>query len=168
MPDNSGSADCLLLNSPHQYAVSDFEPSALYQQQSTYIYHAPVFTDVTTGKAQGGIALVFDSAPQFSAMLLDILPKNEQGEVKADFSACFIDEKGAILSSSTPELWPTGHSVPLPDELFRSAKQHPVSQRVTLHGQPYWLALAHSKGYREYKTCDGYDNPLYCCVLVHC
>lgn len=168
MPENSGSADCLLLNSPHQYAVSDFEPSALYQQQSTYIYHAPVFTDTTSGKAQGGIALVFDSAPQFSAMLLDILPKNEHGEVKADFSACFIDEKGAVLASSTTELWPTGHSVPLPVELFRSAKQHPVSQRITLHGQPYWLALAYSKGYREYKTCDGYDNPLYCCVLLHC
>ncbi len=80
MPDNSGSADCLLLNSPHQYAVSDFEPSALYKQQSTYIYHAPVFTNTTSAKAQGGIALVFDSAPQFSAMLLDILPKNEHGK----------------------------------------------------------------------------------------
>ena len=168
MPDNSGAADCLVLNSAHQYAVSDFEPSVLYQQQSTYIYHAPVFTDTTSGKAQGGIALVFDSAPQFSAMLLDILPKNEHGEVKEDFSACFIDEKAVVLSSSNTKLWPTGHSMPLSDELFRSARQQPVRQQVRLHGQSYWLALAYSKGYREYKTCDGYDNPLYCCVLLQC
>ena len=168
MPDHSAAADCLLLNSPNQYAVSDFGPSALYRQQSTYIYHAPLFTDTTSGKAQGGIALVFDSTPQFSAMLLDILPKNEQGEIKADFSACFIDEKGAILASSATELWPIGHKVPLPDELFHFARQQPVSQRVILNGQSYWLALAYSKGYREYKTSDGYDNPLYCCVLLHC
>lgn len=168
MPDNSGAADCLVLNTAHQYAVSAFEASAVYQQQSTYIYHAPVFTDTTTGKAQGGIALVFDSAPQFSAMLRDILPKNEHGEVKTDFAACFIDEKGAVLASSTTELWPTGQNMPLPVELFRSAKLQPVSQRVTLQGQPYWLALAYSKGYREYKTSDGYDNPLYCCVLLKC
>ncbi|MDF3126760.1 cache domain-containing protein [Rheinheimera sp. 1928-s] len=168
MPEQSGAAQCLLLDSPHHYAVSAFVPSLLYQQQSTYIYHAPVFTDATTGKAQGGIALIFDSAPQFSAMLLDILPKNEQGEIKADFSACFIDEKGAILSSSHTQLWPVGHCVPLPDELFRSAQQQPVSQRVIVKGQAYWLALAYSKGYREYKTCDGYVNPLYCCVLLQC
>lgn len=167
MPQNSGSDHCLLLNSPHQYAVSTFVPSALYNQQPTYIYHAPLFTDAMH-KAQGGIALVFDSAPQFSAMLLDILPKNERGEVKADFSACFIDDKGAVLSSSTTELWPLGQRIPLPEELFHSARQHPVSQRITLNRQSYWLALAYSKGYREYKTTDGYHNPLYCCVLLQC
>ena len=168
MPDNSGSADCLLLSSAHQYSVSAFIPSALYQQQSTYIYHAPVFIDTTEGKAQGGIALVFDSAPQFSAMLLDILPKNEQGEVKADFSACFIDEKAAVLSSSNTNLWPVGHILSLPEELLRSAQLQAVNQRVTLNGQQYWLAITYSKGYREYKVSDGYYNPIYCCVLLQC
>lgn len=168
MPDNSGSAACLLLNSPHQYGVSAFEPSVLYQQQSTYIYHAPLFTDPNTAQAQGGIALVFDSAPQFSAMLLDILPKNEHGEVKADFSACFIDEKAIVLSSSNTSLWPVGHSLDLSDELFRSAQQRPINQRVTLNNQPYWLALASSKGYREYKVSDNYHNPVYCCVMLQC
>lgn len=168
MPDNSGSAACLLLNSPHQYAVSAFEPSVLYQQQSTYIYHAPLFTDPSTGQAQGGIALVFDSAPQFSAMLLDILPKNEHGEVKADFSACFIDEKAVVLSSSNASLWPVGHYLDLSDELFRSAQQKPINQRVTLNNQPYWLAMASSKGYREYKVSDNYHNPVYCCVMLQC
>ena len=167
MPQNSGSDHCLLLTSPHQYAVSTFVPSALYNQQPSYIYHAPLFTDAMH-KAQGGIALVFDSAPQFSAMLLDILPKNERGEVKADFSACFIDDKGTVLSSSTTALWPVGQRIPLPEDLFHSALQHPVSQRITLHRQSYWLALAYSKGYREYKTTDGYHNPLYCCVLLQC
>jgi hypothetical protein len=168
MPDNSGAADCLLLSSAHQYAVSAFEPSALYQQQSTYIYHAPVFTGTTEGKAQGGIALVFDSAPQFSAMLVDILPKNEHGEVKADFSACFIDEKGAVLSSSNTNLWPVGDFLSLPEELFHSARQQPINQRITLNDQPYWLAIAYSKGYREYKVSDDYHNPVYCCVLLQC
>ncbi len=168
MPDNSGSADCLLLSSPHQYRVSTFEPSALYQQQSTYIYHAPVFTDNTTGKVQGGIALVFDSAPQFSAMLLDILPKNEQGEIKTNFSACFIDEKGQILSSSSAGLWLTGQMLPLSEQLFQAAKTQAVSRYVRLYGKSYWLALAYSKGYREYKLSDGYHNPLYCCVLLQC
>lgn len=168
MPVNSGATDCLLLQSPHLYAVSTFEPSVLYQQQATYIYHAPIFTDVATGKAQGGIALVFDSAPQFSAMLLDILPKNEQGEIKTDFSACFIDEKGKVLSSSCAELWPVGHVLPLSGELFQTAQQEPVSRYVQIQNKSYWLALAYSKGYREYKLSDGYHNPIYCCVLLQC
>lgn len=168
MPVNSGATDCLLLESPHLYAVSTFEPSVLYQQQATYIYHAPIFTDVATGKAQGGIALVFDSAPQFSAMLLDILPKNEQGEIKTDFSACFIDEKGKVLSSSCAELWPVGHVLPLSGELFQTAQQEPVSRYVQIQNKSYWLALAYSKGYREYKLSDGYHNPIYCCVLLQC
>lgn len=168
MPENSGAADCLLLTSPHQYAVSAFARSALYQQQSTYIYHAPIFTNATESKAQGGIALVFDSAPQFSAMLQDILPKNEHGAVKADFSACFIDEKALVLSSSNTTLWPVGHAMPLPEDLFRAARHQAVSQQIKLDGQSYWLALAYSKGYREYKISDGYDNPLYCCVLLQC
>lgn len=168
MPVNSGATDCLLLQSPHLYAVSVFEPSVLYQQQATYIYHAPIFTDVATGKAQGGIALVFDSAPQFSAMLLDILPKNEQGEIKTDFSACFIDEKGKVLSSSCAELWPVGHVLPLSGELFQTAQQEPVSRYVQIQNKSYWLALAYSKGYREYKLSDGYHNPIYCCVLLQC
>ncbi len=167
MPDNSGAAGCLQLKSPLQYEVSAFEPSALYQQQATYIYHAPVFTD-NTEKVVGGIALVFDSAPQFSAMLQDILPKNEQGQMKADFSACFIDEKGLVLSSSSPNLWPVAQQLTLPEELFRCAQQQPVSQRVVLNQQPYWLAMACSAGYREYKVSDNYHNPVYCCVLLHC
>lgn len=165
MPVNSGSADCLLLSAADQYAVSSFAPSALYQQQSTYIYHAPVFSG-SAEKASGGIALVFDSAPQFSAMLSDILPKNEQGEVKADFSACFIDEEGRVLSSSNTKLWAVDEILPLSEELIGSARQQAVCERINLKQQRYWLAIAYSKGYREYKVTDGYYNPVYCCVML--
>ena len=165
MPADSGAADCLQLRAADKYAVSAFVPSPLYQHHPTYIYHAAVFTD-HSDKASGGIALIFDSAPQFSAMLSDILPRNEQGEVKADFSACFIDENAVVLSSSNTALWAVGERLALSAELFQSAQQQAVSERVILRDQSYWLAMACSKGYREYKVTDGYQESVYCCVLL--
>ena len=54
-----------------RYAVSPFEPSELYGGAGTYVYAAPVLVD---GSAVGGVALVFDSTPQFEAMLRAALP----------------------------------------------------------------------------------------------
>lgn len=166
MPEESAAGQCLQLQQPGQYAVSRFSPSSLYQQQATYIYHAPVFSSCDSSQPSGGIALIFDSAPQFSAMLQDILPRNERGEIKANFFACFIDEKGQIISSSNEQFWPVDSFLALPADLYQAALNQAMTHQLTVNKQQYWLALASSQGYREYKVSDGYQNTLYCCVMI--
>ncbi|SEI05079.1 hypothetical protein SAMN05660691_03121 [Rheinheimera pacifica] len=165
--DSTGAASCLQLTQPQQYSVSTFVPSALYQQQATYIYNAALFHPTEPEQVIGGIGLVFDSLPQFRAMLSDILPKNEQGDIKTGYSACYIDHAGKIISASHAN-WQIGTRLPLPAALYQRAQQGSVTEQCDINGQCYLLAIAPTNGYREYKTSDGYKNVVFACLLLQC
>ena len=68
----------LALRSGQSYAVSSFAPSALYADRPTYVYGAAV-RDPATNRVIGGVGIVFDSAPQFAAMLEDAFLRDEAG-----------------------------------------------------------------------------------------
>lgn len=163
--DSSAAAANLKLSQPQQYSVSAFVPSKFYRQQPTYIYNAPLFHPQRREQVVGGIGLVFDSAPQFSAMLCDVLPKDDQGAIKAAYSACFTDLSGRIISSSHDK-WQAGDTLPLPGNLYQRALQTPLTQLCEIQGQSYLVAIAPTRGYREYKTSDGYQNQLFACLLL--
>ena len=69
----------LNLRDTSKYSVSKFEKSTLYDNESTYIYSSAIRSFKDDKIITGGIAVVFDSTPQFNSMLDECLPKNVDG-----------------------------------------------------------------------------------------
>lgn len=146
----------LTLRSGQHYGVSSFEPSDLYGDASTLIYTAAVQGE-GIGRAIGGIAIVFDSTPQFSAILKDALPADEAGQALPGAFALFVGKDGRVLSSSD-ERFPVGSQSPFavnPDLLQRDGD---VAWIRSFDGKYGAVGAAFSKGYREYKTSDGHES----------
>ncbi|WP_342363278.1 chemotaxis protein CheW [Terrarubrum flagellatum] len=144
----------LALHSTQDYVVSDFEPSDLYGGGATYIYAAAV---QHPAKAQrvGGIAIVFDSTPQFSAMLEEALPRNEAGAPLPGSVALFVDRAGEVIAS-TDARYPIGSTAELGVDFSQLRSGESVSRIATLDGQHCAIGAVMSGGYREYKLSDGY------------
>ena len=146
-------ADCLRLRDPMRYAVSAFEPSDLYGGAGTYVYAAPV---LVAGAAVGGVALVFDSTPQFAAMLRAALPST------AGSVAAFCRRDGTLISR-TGEL-----PVTLPADVLSLAPGQQWSGVLAEGGHSFVVGAAAGSGYREFKTSDGYDEPVVGVVVIPC
>ena len=150
---NAWVVDCLKLRDPMGYVVSPFEASALYGGAGTYVYAAPVLVD---GNAVGGVALVFDSTPQFEAMLRAALPATG-GSV-----AAFCRPDGSVISR-TGDL-----HVTLPANLLSLAPGQSWSGVLTEAGQCFIVGATAGSGYREFKTSDGYDELVIGVVVIPC
>ncbi len=164
MPADSQSDHCLQLRDASHYVASCFVPTVLYDGRPTYLFQAPVFA-AESSAAVGGIALVFDAAPQFSAMLRDVLPKTAQGLIKAGFAGCFIDEHGKVLASSDDVLLATGSTVGVSPQLLQRALGGPCGEWVSIDGADWLVTLAPARGYREFRTSDGYPHAVLACFL---
>lgn len=154
--------ETLQLETTQDYVVSGFEPVGLYEDRHTYVYNACIRGYDDNGV--GGIGIVFDGEPQFKAMLHDVLPKNEEGEVKHDMFALFIDRTGTVLASSDPEIT-VGSSMPLPESVLQLSNGSTQAQIVRLYGHYYALGATCSSGYREFKHSDGYQNDVIALFL---
>ncbi len=146
-------ADCLALRDPIRYVVSPFEASALYGGAGTYVYAAPILQG---GSAIGGVALVFDSTPQFEAMLRAALP-DAAGAV-----AAFCRRDGVVISR-TGEL-----PVTLPADVLALGAGQSWSGVLAEGGQCFVVGATAGHGYREFKTSDGYDEPVVGVVVIPC
>jgi chemotaxis signal transduction protein len=145
---------CLALSSSQGYVVSKFTPSPLYGNQATYIYAAAI-RDLTGHKTIGGIAIVFDGYPQFSAMLSDALPRDATGKQIAGTMALFTQRDGKILAS-TDAAFPIGGYFPVSDEQKKLVPGKQLSAIIESNGTYFALGAALSAGYREFKISDGY------------
>jgi hypothetical protein len=150
---NAWVAECLKLRDPMRYAVSPFEASDLYGGAGTYVYAAPVLVG---GHAVGGVALVFDSTPQFAAMLRAALPAT------AGSVAAFCRPDGVVISR-TGEL-----PVTLPTSVLSLAPGQSWSGVLTEAGQCFVVGATAGSGYREFKTRDGYVEPVIGVVVIPC
>lgn len=155
----------LLLDNTQKYVVSDFETTKLYNQRPTYIYHAAVKDWQDVHRNVGGIALVFDSQPQFEAMLKDTEPKYIIKEIQQASFSLFVQIDGRLVASSHPDFQP-GLLLDLPQQLkaFEPGKSGTLGWK--LDHKNYVVGYQMSKGYREYKTHDGYDNPILALCLT--
>ncbi len=144
------------------YGVSDFKPTPLYADRATYIYGAPVLHPRDHARAIGGIAIVFDGAPQFASMLTDALPTDAAGDVLPGAALVFVDAAGRILSSTSDEHPPgTVFAAPIPLDAGAS------TWLVAWRGRTYAVGVGASAGYREYKgPADVYRNPVHAICLV--
>ena len=135
------------LSGRQRYAVSPFEPTDFHDAGDTYVYLAAV-RDGAAGALLGGVAVVFNSAAEFGAMLKDII-----GERRG--FAAFVSESGQIVASTDPEL--------SQDAVMRF---QPDSAVVEHAGAYYACARASATGYREFKNGDGYDNGIRVVVAL--
>ncbi len=155
---HSWATDTLRLYTTQEYVVSSFEASPFYDNRSTYIYNACIRD--FNGNSVGGIGVVFDAEPQFEAMLLDILPKDETTQqIKDGVFALFVDRHGNVISSTNPDI-EVGSSLPLPESILQLSNGESDAQMIRFHEQYYALGATCSSGYREYKQSDGYRNDI--------
>lgn len=155
---------CLSLGDSQAYAVSDFDPSPLYGDRPTYIYLAAVHAPASS-RVVGGIAIVFDSAPQFSAMLRDALPRDANGASIPGSFALFVDGEARVIAASD-ERYQAGDQLELQPELLQPEASGCASL-VILDGQVMAVGARPSSGYREYKGKDDpYRNTVTALVFI--
>ena len=156
----------LALGNSQSYAVSGFAATPLYKGQHTYVYAAAILDPDNANKVAGGIGIVFDAAPQFSAMLNDALPRDEKGEVPPGCFAMFADSERRIIASTHPDLKP-GEPIDLDDKFFRIRNGASISSIAVFNGTYYAVGACMSNGYREYKgEGDAYKNDVVALIFV--
>ena len=128
------------------YVVSEFIAADVYGGRPTYIYSAPLRSD--GGAVIGGIAAVFDSAPQLEAVLEAGLP----GSTGA--FAMFIDADDNVVASTDPGR-AAASKAGLPAALRASALEGGTAQLIALGGQVLAVGVQGSSGYREYAGTEG-------------
>lgn len=153
---------CKSLTNTQQYTVSEFEKSPYYGDKETYIYNAAISD---SGRFVGGIGIVFDSTPEFSAMLTDSLPLDESGNVIENAHALFVDHSGIIISASNDE-WAVGEKVVLPSEIVNLESGESGQSILTINDETYIAGFTASSGYREYKTTGDYVNDIIGLVMI--
>ena len=65
-------------------------------------------------RAVGGIALVFDAAPQLAAILRDALPRDAEGRPAPGAFAAFVDQGGQVIACSD-DRWVPGEFTQSPE-----------------------------------------------------
>ncbi|MFA6921622.1 MAG: chemotaxis protein CheW [Gallionella sp.] len=153
------------LNGSSSYAVSAFATSSLYKGRHTYIYAAAIFDFSPAHGIVGGIGIVFDAAPQFKAMLMDALPRDEKGIIPAGCFAVFADRDRRVIAATSPDLKP-GSSIDLENSFFVQGNGEGKSAIAVFNSYYYAVAACTSKGYREYKgATDAYRNDVVALIF---
>lgn len=136
------------LQNSQQYAVSGFEATTAHAQGPTYVFLSAVRDAEDGQRLLGGLAIVFNAAREFTAMLEELV-----GD-RTGFAA-FVDDAGTVIASSKPV----------------SVAPSVIDVRgglgvVECDGTHYACARVRATGYREFKTSDGYDNRLSAVVAL--
>ena len=156
---------CLALESTQRYAVSPFATTELYDNQHTYIYHAPIKHWQESNLNVGGIALVFDSTPEFRAMLDDTEPKYMNAAISEATFSLFTDRNGLVIAS-TSEHFAIGSELKLPSQVRSAANGESGAIAWQMDQRNCILGYKVSQGYREYKVKDGYKNDVIAIVIT--
>lgn len=159
-------SNSLSLKDTSKYCVSKFEKTNLYSNESTYIYCSAIRSVKNEKQINGGIAVVFDSTPEFYAMLDETLPKNENHEqIKGTF-ALFTNRAKKIISSTNEEFI-IDDFLDIDDKFFEIENAHKYSEIIEFNNKYYAVGVRCSMGYREYKSrVDDYVNDILCFVFI--
>ena len=155
----------LQLSSTQAYHVSAFEPTELYDNKPTYIYYAAIKDWKSSVKNVGGMALVFDSEPQFQAMLEDTRPQFNNAKLQSASFSLFVEPNGKVLSSTHPDLKVMSR-IAVPPEFNNLMMGDSGSTVWQILGQDYLMGYQMTQGYREFKRMDGYQNPVLALTLA--
>ncbi|MFZ6759500.1 chemotaxis protein CheW [Undibacterium sp. Ji50W] len=156
--DTETLSQVLALRTEQDYYVTPFSPTPMYEDEPTYMYHAAIRDPDDDALVIGGIGIIFDSAPEFSAML-----KSGMGS-KDHSSAFFINRQGVILSS-TDASRPVGSRLEIDATLLALANGSSASRILVHDGHYAVMACTVSSGYREFKVSDGYREDILAVVF---
>lgn len=141
-------AETLALRDRERFVVSPHQACGLYGEADdtpTYVYAAALPAPDDATRVLGGVAVVFDGAPQFAAMLRDALPQTGgQG------AALLLSREGRVVASSDAR-WVAGTIGPLAPALLDLDAGQTRSAELELDGVVHAVGLAMSAGYREYR-----------------
>ncbi|MGB0989596.1 chemotaxis protein CheW [Arcobacter sp. CECT 8989] len=152
--------ETLNLKDTSKYCVSDFEETNLYANESTYVYCAAIRSFENQNEINGGIAIVFDSTPEFHAMLEDSLPKGKDGVF-----ALFASRDKRVISSTNKDI-EVNSIIDIEDKFFELKNGEQKSEIIEIDNKYYALGVRCSQGYREYKSAkDDYVNDVFCLVF---
>jgi chemotaxis signal transduction protein len=158
-------ARVLSLADAQDYAVSPFEPTPLYGGGPTYIYGAAIRAP-QRGPVVGGIAIVFDSRPQFAAMLNDALPRDGAGAVKPGAFGLFVEPNGRVIACSDDHFAP-GDRLAIDPAFLGVTAGAGHSGIAVLDGAYFAVGAKASSGYREYKSArDPYRNDVIALIFA--
>ncbi|WP_040724784.1 cache domain-containing protein [Thiomicrorhabdus sp. Kp2] len=165
LPRPTETARCLKLQDTQSYTVSEFHKSELYDNEYTYIYHAPVkaWEDLNTNV--GGIALIFDSKPEFFAMLKETEPKYLNDAINKTTFSAYIDRDGKVISSTHPDI-KAESILNMPKEVLEAENGENDTIAWQWNNTTYLVGYKVSTGYREYKNGDGYNNDVIGLMLT--
>jgi chemotaxis signal transduction protein len=169
MLDEEWASRVLALRGDQSYAVSAFAPTHLYKGLPTYIYGAAI-ADPRRQAAQngivGGVAIVFDSAPQFNAMLVDALPRDGTGAIKRGAFGLLVEREGKIIAGSDEHLRP-GETIAIDPSFLQLAPGGRHHGFATVGNNHYAVGASASSGYREYKgPDDAYRNNVVALIFT--
>jgi chemotaxis signal transduction protein len=99
----------------------------------------------------GGIGIVFDSGPEFLAMLKGGIAEKES------ITALYVDRQGKIIASTDPSR-PVGAVLDIDSKLLALPNGSSASRIVTHDGHYTIMGCSVSNGYREFKVSDGYKE----------
>jgi chemotaxis signal transduction protein len=136
----------LQLRDSQQYCVSQFDRSQFYDNEHTLIYSAVVRG--AANKSLGGVAVIFDSAPQLSAILQDSLPRTESGDVAAGCIGVFTDANGKVIAAT--DRFGIGDKL----NLTGTVNESNGVRILPIDGHYYAVGACKTTGYREYVGLD--------------
>lgn len=147
------------------YSVSSFVKNECYDDKPTYIYNGAIRDVKTPDVVIGGIGTVFDAEVEFKAILKDVLPLEYINNERA--FAVFTSLQGKVISSSNEHIQIGSTFKPF-SKLSDVLEKGSVSNVIEYMGEHYMLGVAVSKGYREFKNDDGYDEKVIAWVMLPC
>lgn len=147
----------LSLATEQDYHVTQFAPTPLYNNCPTYVYHAAIRHPDNAKTIVGGVGIVFDAGPEFSAMLHGGL------NGKAGTAAFFVGREGRVIASTDPAR-PVGSRLDIDSGVLKQKNGRSTSN-ITVHDGHYAsMGCTVSSGYREFKVSDGYQEDVIAVV----
>jgi len=138
------------LKNTESYFVTSFSATDLYAGLPTYVFSAAV-RETEGNDPIGGVSIVFDSTPQFEAMLRDALPRQADGSLVPGAFAVFAERDGRIISSTEASLIP-GSRISIGAEFLHLERGENYSNIIIYNDCYYAVGSCMSAGYREYKS----------------
>jgi chemotaxis signal transduction protein len=148
----------LNLKGTQAYAVSAMVPHALADGEATYLYCAPI-RQTGLERPVGGIALAFNCRDELQNMLQDSL------HAGAGALGLFVDHTGRVLASTHADI-AVGSSPDFMHGLPTDPAGADLAYVCQWQGRSFLFGSAHSKGYREFKTSDGYREEVRSVLLT--
>jgi len=148
-----------------EYTVSSFEPTPLYQNKHTYIYTSAI-RSLDNINIVGGIGIVFDSEPQFNAILNDVSPRDANGDLIENSFTAFVDGDLKIIASTRPNAV-IGSKFSLLSNLDKLNNGCDAFEIAVYQDRYYAVGGYASNGYREYKSAqDSYKNKITAMIFI--